>query len=93
MEQRQRKKRAREQAAANQDTDRYTQTGKLRKKYAKKVGVVNTNSASEAVVTAARSSVRGASKKINYEALQVCLYMPLGYSFYFTCFFFFLIML
>jgi transcription initiation factor TFIIIB Brf1 subunit/transcription initiation factor TFIIB len=70
MEQRDRKKRAREQAAANQDTDRFTQTGKLRKKFAKKIGAVNNSSASQAAVTASRSSVKGASKKINYEALQ-----------------------
>lgn len=71
LEQRQRKKRAREQAAANQDTDRFTQTGKLRKKFAKKLGAVDNSSASQAAVTASRSSVKGASKKINYEALQV----------------------
>lgn len=71
MEQRDRKKRAREQAAANQDTDRFTQTGKLRKKFAKKIGAVNNSSASQAAVTASRTSVKGASKKINYEALQV----------------------
>lgn len=76
LEQRERKKRAREQAAASQDTDRYTQTGKLRKKFAKKVGVVGANSsASQAAVAASRSSVKGASKKINYEALQVCARM------------------
>lgn len=79
LEQRERKKRAREQAAASQDTDRYTQTGKLRKKFAKKVGVVGgaNSSASQAAVAASRSSVKGASKKINYEALQVSACVPL----------------
>lgn len=75
MEQRARKKRAREQAEANQDTDRYTQTGKLRKKFTRKppTNAANGNgdTSQQAALAASRAAVRGASKKINYDALQV----------------------
>lgn len=75
MEQRARKKRAREQAEANQDTDRYTQTGKLRKKFTRKppTNTANGNgdTSQQAALAASRAAVRGASKKINYDALQV----------------------
>lgn len=70
MEERARKRREREK---NQTTDegggdKYTETGRLRKKYRK--GGRGGSSASEAVLQSA-ASVRGASKKINYDALKV----------------------
>jgi hypothetical protein len=63
MEERNRKKRERDE-----DSDKYTQTGKLRKKYSKTPGT--RTSASEAVLSS-KSALKGVSKKINYEALKV----------------------
>lgn len=68
MEERARRKREREKTSDGQNTDKYTQGGKLRKKYTRKVN--NHSNASDAAMSS-RSTVKGASKKINYDALKV----------------------
>lgn len=71
MEERARRKREREQAADGANTDKYTQSGKLRKKYMKQsLANKHTTSASD-VIMASKNAVKGASKKINYDALKV----------------------
>eukprot|EP00981_Chlorochromonas_danica_P003568 scaffold659_cov192-Ochromonas_danica.AAC.81 len=69
MEERARKRREREKNQVTDEGggDKYTETGRLRKKYRK--GGRGGASASEAVLQSA-ASVRGASKKINYDALK-----------------------
>ena len=66
MEELNRKKLVKE--SAEDSADKYTQSGKLRKKYSKKV----VRTTSEAVI-AGQGRVKGSSKKINYDALKVRL--------------------
>lgn len=70
MEERARRKREREKISEDAGGDKYTETGKLRKKYSKKAAKGAT--ASEAVLTSSRGS-----KNINYDALKVCHIFPL----------------
>jgi len=63
MEERARKKRDR--LRLDENSDKYTQSGKLKKKYARQ----QSKTTSEAVMSS-RSKVKAASKKINYEALK-----------------------
>lgn len=67
MEERARRKREREKASEGQYSDKYTQSGKLRKKYTKKSASNGANS------DLAGSAVQASSKKINYEALKVLI--------------------
>jgi hypothetical protein len=69
MEERARRKREREASTDVTASDKYTVSGKLRKKYTKRV-MGESSSTSEAVM-ASRAKVKGASKKINYDALKV----------------------
>lgn len=65
MEERARKKRDR--LRLDENVDKYTQSGKLKRKYAKQ----QVNKTTSEAVMASRSKVKAASKKINYEALKV----------------------
>ena len=75
MNERAARKRERELAATSQGVgDRYTLNGKLRKKYTKKVAnTTPINTASDAVYASGRS-IKGSSKKINYDALKVFIH-------------------
>ena len=71
MEERARRKRERELAMGGQYSDKYTESGKLRKKYVRKAQQVKENSTASGAVMSSRTTVKGASKKINYDALKV----------------------
>lgn len=68
MEERERRKIDREKDSVLNSTDKYTVDGKLRKKYRKKMEQ-KPSSTSEAVASTG-ASIKGASKKINYDALK-----------------------
>ncbi len=70
MEERARRKREREQAAEGANTDKYTQSGKLRKKYMKQAQSTKPGASTSDVIMASKNLVKGASKKINYDALK-----------------------
>jgi hypothetical protein len=63
MEERARRKRER---APDDQGEKFTQSGKLKKKYSRKANAT----ASDAVLSS-QGRVKGASKKINYDALKV----------------------
>ncbi len=69
MKERARRKREKERTEQGMGGDKYTETGKLRKKYTRKAAAKSAT-ASEAVLSSS-SAVRGVSKKINYDALKV----------------------
>lgn len=54
-----------------QHSDKYTESGKLRKKYSRKPQQSKTNTTTSEAVMSSKSTVKGASKKINYDALKV----------------------
>jgi hypothetical protein len=90
MEERTRRKHERQQAAEGSNTDKYTQSGKLRKKYVKRaVGIKDAETVSD-VIMSSKDIVKGASKKINYDALKVIFvsvfWFVLSISFYFSLF-------
>lgn len=71
MDERDRRRELKERdAAAMGDGDRFTANGKLRRKYTKRQAAGNATT-SEAVLSAGAGGGKGASKKINYEALKV----------------------
>lgn len=71
MDERDRRRELKERdAAAMGDSDKFTASGKLRRKYTKRQAAGNATT-SEAVLSAGAGSGKGASKKINYEALKV----------------------
>ncbi len=69
MEERDRRREQRERDSG-ESSDKYTVNGKLRKKYTKRTVVDATTTTSQAVL-ATGASVKGSSKKINYDALKV----------------------
>lgn len=69
MEERARRKRERDRTSQDYSGDRYTETGKLRKKYSKRATGKGATT-SEAVLSSTAASSR-VSKNINYDALKV----------------------
>lgn len=68
MDERDRRRQARERENG-ESSDKYTINGKLRKKYTKRL-VVDANTTTSHSVLSTGASVKGSSKKINYDALK-----------------------
>ncbi len=79
MDERDRRKQARDRES-NERSDKYTANGKLRKKYTKRL-VLDANTTTSQSVLSTGASVKGSSKKINYDALKVKTFPRIDCSF------------